>query len=287
MINHTSLRAAVCLLVFFALPGFGQSKDTRWISVSDGERSFYFYAPERVARSGAGRLSVWIKTVDRRVDGKPVDAEHPNDAGPDDARKQTTELWEFDCGDRRERLLQQTTYKPNGESFNTLPGSNPKWHHVAPDTIADEILEAACRPAALPGFGQSKDKRWSIASGSKQYLFFYTPASVIRSGPGRLRTWVKQVERRPDEEPPHPNESVDSRDAGHKYSVELWELDCANRRMRVFQRTSYGQSGEILEKLVDEDAERYWEYVTPATVGEAVFDVICRRHDTNPKRSPK
>jgi hypothetical protein len=125
---------------------------------------------------------------------------------------------------------------------------------------ADEMLYTAEERIEILGHSG-----WHLASrGSKkadgtQREAYYDRSRIERLPNGFIRTWLKYVTNK---------DSVQQ-----TYSMALEEYDCKSSRERTLSVTVYNADNSLTD--TDSSASK-WKYIIPDTVGESVYNVLCR-----------
>ena len=96
------------------------------------------YADKNAAIRSEGKVRMWslsdFKTIQTQEGLKPYLSD--------------ISLYEYDCAERKSRLLQTTSRlgnMGNGEVAESITMTNPKWRYAVPDSIGESVLNAACR----------------------------------------------------------------------------------------------------------------------------------------------
>lgn len=101
--------------------------------------------------------------------------------------------------------------------------------------------------------------------GGGKTIYYIDSASVAQEAAGLRKAWVRAVYDEPRQEP----------EGKAGYSVALIAIKCPERKMSQRQVTTHSPDGSALSssKLPIDD----WTEVAPETMGEALYDRVCKR----------
>jgi hypothetical protein len=69
-----------------------------------------------------------------------------------------------------------------------------------------------------------------------------------------------------------------------KITIGLVEWNCSKKQLRVIRENIYNIFGELIER---HDLSSDWDYVTPDTVGDSIYNVVCKNRKTSNKSATK
>ncbi|MBP7765563.1 MAG: hypothetical protein KA113_10320 [Syntrophaceae bacterium] len=118
----------------------------------------------------------------------------------------------------------------------------------------------------------------------------YYNKKILTKAPDRLLVWTyraateesrrKRIEASGSYDV---EKSVKYKDFHHE--TVLWEIDCANRRLRIEEIIDFDSSGKVLDRSRYEPA--VWERIFPGTGGEALYQKACFPQAKSPKKENK
>lgn len=120
------------LVLFFLLMLVTAPARAEWVAVAETPDAVFYIDLATVRKDGDFR-KVW----------QIADLKKPRIAGDMSRRA----LWEYNCKDGRERLLQVSSHSEpmaRGKILASKSG-DPAWEYVAPETAAEIIIKIACR----------------------------------------------------------------------------------------------------------------------------------------------
>lgn len=102
-------------------------------------------------------------------------------------------------------------------------------------------------------------KRWRLATTGTNVDVYYDRKGITRTQKGTVRVWIKY-------------EYTKER-AYIKHSVSLEEYQCTEGMSRTLSNTTYKESGEVINSITPRTPR--WDYVTPDSIGESLFKIVC------------
>lgn len=105
----------------------------------------------------------------------------------------------------------------------------------------------------------AQDSRWIYILSSNDGEKYYSDKTFKRLSNDDIVIWIKIV-----------------RQLGG-YSLDKNEYDCANDRFRVLSHTRYDSAGKVV--ISTDRTNEQWQAVVPDSVGEGVFEFICKAAD--------
>jgi hypothetical protein len=149
---------------------------------------------------------------------------------------------EFDCPNRRERMVQGLGYRtPMGEGSEggAMKPPSPGFTQVAPDSSSAVLLNVAC-DYSLPG------RKW-VQFGGGESSFFFEPETVVLGDKG-YRMWI--MSNHPTK--PQPGQS----------SQMLFDVDCMRSRLQVVRAAAF--SGEMGRGITEFRSDKATPWIDPA-----------------------
>ena len=98
-------------------------------------------------------------------------------------------------------------------------------------------------------------------------LFYYDAGSIIRPEKNIVRVWAKMV---------HSKENKKTLGKGLEnllYSKRLWEINCADKKIRRLSKVAYSDDGKI---LISDNTEEKWQSIRPKSLEEDLYKNVCR-----------
>ena len=106
-----------------------------WKFLKANAEGEFFYDAEKVTRSAANIVGVWLKIVYSEKFKEQEDLTQLS---------QTIGLWEIDCKDKKRCLLSTSHISKGGETSAPQVFLPPEWKSIAPDTIIDSLYKELC-----------------------------------------------------------------------------------------------------------------------------------------------
>jgi len=127
-----------CLIFGLMVLGFfsgARTEGADWKYLKTTTQGEFFYDRERISRSSAHIVGVWLRIV--------YSKEFKEKERLDDLT-QAVGLWEINCRDKRVCLLSTTHYSGEGEISPPQVWLPPEWNSIGPDTIMDALYNELC-----------------------------------------------------------------------------------------------------------------------------------------------
>jgi hypothetical protein len=111
----------------------------------------FFYSPRRITHPSPNSVRVWVKFIptNERARQSVIENRTYNESYKEEGSRAdysnyayTRQLFEFDCEQRRERVLSNDDFDRDGEKVGG--GVADIWFYVTPDSTIEKIMEAAC-----------------------------------------------------------------------------------------------------------------------------------------------
>ncbi len=113
---------------------------------------------------------------------------------------------------------------------------------------------------------------WKVYSTLDDGIFYYDAESITRLSKDVVRVWDKTV---------YNKEGVNDIVAkmGDRFktlseSIQLTELQCAEKKWRVLAAAAYSSGGEVL--ISRDSIESEWKSITPESVTESLHKILCK-----------
>ena len=113
---------------------------------------------------------------------------------------------------------------------------------------------------------------WKYLGQNDDRLFFYYPENITHPSRGVVRACgktdytekgiIRMVEK------------FGSRYENLKYSLDLWELKCAQNTIRILATTHYSRNGEVLDSKKNDHAK--WKSIVPGSVEDSLQKAVCK-----------
>jgi hypothetical protein len=107
---------------------------------------------------------------------------------------------------------------------------------------------------------EERKKGWIFYSESSNGIYCIHVSSIDYLDT-TIRAWIKRISKKKD------------------YSVQetktLYEVSCQERTYRILSSVSYDKNGEVLRS--SDISESKWRHITPDSVMEALFDILCHK----------
>lgn len=100
---------------------------------------------------------------------------------------------------------------------------------------------------------------WTHYSSGARYDAYYDASTVNRNN-GSVTVWAKDQMHDPNAE-------------GYAFVMALDQFDCARRRKRTLQETTYHIDGTAIESILEPGE---WEFLIPGTIGDQLATIVCR-----------
>jgi hypothetical protein len=126
----------IILLVFLISPLLAHSADWKLVATSRDHEEYFVDLETIKTDEQKGSAQSWIKTIERRNGSELV---------------QSKALVEYDCRNRKYRLLSLITYSynPDGEVKTSYGKEDYTFRHIAPETITETIMLQSCKVSRL------------------------------------------------------------------------------------------------------------------------------------------
>ena len=103
---------------------------------------------------------------------------------------------------------------------------------------------------------------WRVAGETNDDVYYYN-TKKMECVQGVLKAWVKQVAK-----------ETNSTKGISPYSMQRVELNCRTAQIKLGAKTIYGKKGQVLG---ERPAEPDWTDVVPDSLGEGIWETICRK----------
>ena len=117
-------------------------------------------------------------------------------------------------------------------------------------------------------------KDWRLYAKTDSYECFYDAEDMIRSTQDIVEVWTKSeyTERGVTEMV----KKFGKHYGNLSYSLELWEINCAEKRDRLLSITAYSVEGNIL--YTDQAGSRLppWKVISRKSIEESLYEALCK-----------
>ena len=117
-------------------------------------------------------------------------------------------------------------------------------------------------------------EEWKSYAETDLYECFYDTENMTGPGENIVRVWTKLE---------YTEKGVDRvvREFGKyyanlSYSLELWEINCDEKKHRVLSVTEYSTEGRILHTNPSESHPLPWINIFPGSIGESLYRAVCK-----------
>ncbi len=121
--------------------------------------------------------------------------------------------------------------------------------------------------------GNSEVRRadWKIYSETDFFISYYDKETINHISKNIVNVWVKEV-----------NTEKGITDMVNRFGEEfkncdhikkLYEVDCAEKRIRVLSSVAYSRGGEV---VISYDSPGQWIFIVPKSEGEALHKTVCK-----------
>ena len=131
-------------VIFFIFTIFGYVKvwGADWRSYGESSIGVYYYDADGITRPSKNIVRVWEKVV---YSAKGV-KKHVEESGKRyENLSHSLNLWEVDCVEKKERILQTTEYLKDGTVLSSTQSQKTPWSFVSPTSIGEALYEAVCK----------------------------------------------------------------------------------------------------------------------------------------------
>lgn len=210
-----------------AAPVATSRKSGNWTFVGRGSNGTVWVDESSIQPTASGRQAWFLSDMDKPLaNGLRSIKQHS----------------EFDCTNRRERMVQGLGYRtPMGEGSEggSMKPPSPGFTQVAPDSSSAVLLNVAC-DYSLPG------RKW-VQFGGGDSAFFFEPETVVLGDKG-YRMWI--MSNHPTK--PQPGQS----------SQMLFDVDCMRGRLQVIRAAAF--SGEMGRGITEFRSDKATPWIDPA-----------------------
>ena len=101
---------------------------------------------------------------------------------------------------------------------------------------------------------------------------YYDAGNITHPSKHIVRTWIKLVYYKD-------GVALQVKKLGNRYedlsyTLNLLEVDCAAKKQRVLQSTSYSKDGNIISSNPSQEAK--WSFINPGSIGEVLYKTVCK-----------
>jgi hypothetical protein len=103
-------------------------------------------------------------------------------------------------------------------------------------------------------------------------MIYYDAANITHPSKDIVRTWVRLVYSKD-------GVALQVKELGKRYedlsyTLSLLEVNCAAKKNRVLQSTSYSRDGNVISSNQSQQTE--WSLIIPGSIGETLHKTVCK-----------
>jgi hypothetical protein len=151
------------------------------------------------------------------------------------------------------------------------------WQFIAIFVIffAISVIETS---AAEKGYVNNSPE-WKQFSESSAFIWSYDNQSIEHSGTGKAIVWAKAIAKGQT----GINEKIrllrkfGGRPLGYEayaFTINLFEIDCEKRKLRVLSVKDYNKKGDLLESVSLDGSP--WDIIPPGSVINNLYAIVCK-----------
>jgi hypothetical protein len=124
------------------------------------------------------------------------------------------------------------------------------------------------------GCAEAWAENWRLYAKTDLYECFYDAENIVRSSEDIVEVWAKLVytERGVVELVKEFGKHYENL----SYSLELWEINCAEKKHRLLSTTAYSVEGNILYTNQAGSRPPPWKIISRESVGESLYKAVCK-----------
>jgi len=127
---------------------------------------------------------------------------------------------------------------------------------------------------ATLGYEAAWAEDWRLYTKTDSYECFYNAEDMIRSSQDTVKVWTRSeyTERGRTEMV----KKFGKHYGNLNYSLELWEINCAEKKDRLLSIAAYSAEGNIL--YTDQAGSRLppWKIISRKSVEESLYEALCK-----------
>lgn len=112
---------------------------------------------------------------------------------------------------------------------------------------------------------------WKRYSETEFFISYYDKESINHLSKNIVRVWVKEVNTEKGITDMVKRFGEEYKDCDH--IKKLYEVDCAEKRIRILSSAAYSRAGEV---LISDDSPSKWIFTVPKSEGEALRKTVCK-----------
>jgi len=134
----------VVVLIGLAIFGYAEVWGADWRIYAKPESGIgvYYYDADGITRPSKNIVRVWEKVV---YSAKGVKRYVEESGKRYENLSHSLNLWEFDCVEKKERILQTTEYSKDGTVLSSTQSQKTPWNFISPTSIGEALYEAVCK----------------------------------------------------------------------------------------------------------------------------------------------
>jgi hypothetical protein len=119
----------------------------------------------------------------------------------------------------------------------------------------------------LLGLTEVWGEDWKRYGENESGIFHYDAESINRPAKDTVRVWAKMV---------HSKESIKQAGKGLEnlvYSKRLWEINCADKKVRRLSKIAYSKDEKI---LISDNREEKFQNINPKSLDQDLYEKVCK-----------
>jgi hypothetical protein len=116
---------------------------------------------------------------------------------------------------------------------------------------------------------------WKPYGASDDVLCYYDTESITRPSKNIVRVWVKwdYTEKGVLREIEKSGKQYENLN----HSINLWEINCSERKFDLPKLTYYDNKGDLIESLSPPpNSPQKWIFIIPESIGELLYKEVCK-----------
>jgi hypothetical protein len=122
------------------------------------------------------------------------------------------------------------------------------------------------------GYAEVRGADWKYLYADENYSFFYDWQSINKTSTGSILVWEKMVPTQKTKE--EKVKKSEPKFQNWDYTLLLEEIDCTERKIKLLKWIDYDENGKPIS-ISDMSKIINWEVITPESLGEALFEMVC------------
>lgn len=117
------------------------------------------------------------------------------------------------------------------------------------------------------GYVEVWGEDWKRFGMNESGVFYYDANSITPPAKNTVRVWTKMV---------HSKESIKQAGKGLEdliYSKRLWEINCADKKIRRISKVAYSKDEKI---LISDNKEEKFQNINPKSLEQDLYEKVCK-----------